>query len=446
MADLAGVIHEIIARRTAAAKGVIADRSADVSVAERGHQRMGVLLERMSNPQWAYQTIHIAGSKGKGTTAHLAAAILTEFGIRTGLYTSPHLISWNERIRIDGVPISDAKFLDALNRAEREIIALEETGLGPFNAFELVTATAFLAFYEAECEVAVIEVGLGGRFDSTNHLRPTSTAITTIEAEHVDILGPDLQTIAWNKAGIMRPGVPVVIQEQVPEVIDYLVEAAREIGAPPIRQNTEDWSVMRDERKVELVLRDGSERVEVDLALPGIHNAANFGAAVMATRFWQPGAESDDALFKRVAASANIPGRFTVLHCAKTGQSFVLDVAHTRESIGHLIESVAERFGSHPTTYVVNLANDKPWHDILERLLGHADRLVFPEMHSVRAVSAEALANDARKLGFTDVTVSPLNEVPLLVREDGRPIVVTGSFGIVGDVLGRGVWVEPRDL
>ncbi len=200
-------------------------------MAELGLRRMGVLLDELGNPQRKYRTIHVAGSKGKGTTTYLAASILAEAGLRTGRYVSPHLFRWNERIAIDGQSISDHDLAGVLGAVDDLMGQIErnQPALGVFNAFELLTAAAFLHFSGKECDAAVIEVGLGGRFDSTNHMAPVATILTTIEDEHAEILGPDLATIAWNKAGIMRRQVPTVVQRQSDDVL-AVIDARGESG------------------------------------------------------------------------------------------------------------------------------------------------------------------------------------------------------------------------
>ena len=201
----------IIHRYLSATPGLIADRHRSTEVAERGRERMRLLLGKLGNPQLTFQSIHIAGSKGKGTVAHTVDALLRGAGVRTGLFTSPHLSRWNERVQLSGIPVDDYAFAESLSAVEQAFLQVQRSrpDLGEFNAFELITAAAFMLFRDAGIEIGVIETGLGGRFDSTNHLEPSVTVITRIEAEHTDVLGDSLREIAWNKTGIMRIGCPV---------------------------------------------------------------------------------------------------------------------------------------------------------------------------------------------------------------------------------------------
>ncbi|MDQ2683479.1 MAG: Mur ligase family protein [Chloroflexota bacterium] len=433
MSDL---VFEIIGRRTTRARGLIADRSADLSVAAQGHERMGALLEALGNPQYASRTVHVAGSKGKGTTAHLTAALLSASGLRTGLYTSPHLLRWNERIAMDGAAISDADLVAVLDRVDNAMtrIEAEQPHFGPFNAFELLTGAAMLYFRESGCDAAVIEVGLGGRFDSTNNLHPAVTVITTIEREHIDVLGPDLRTIAWNKAGIIRPGVPVVVQRQEPEALDVLQAEANLLGASILLEGR-DWTITDGHPAV---LTGPAGVIDgIELALPGSRNAANLAAAVVSAREANaPDVITADTI-RTVAASIAIPGRFTLVRHRKTGQRFLLDGAHTSTSLRELWIAVRERFGSASPVWALAFLDDKPWAELLTELAPRAERMLFPQVDHPRAVLAEHLNRVAQQLGAQAEIVS-IDQLAGMTVPDETPIVATGTFALVSALLAHG--------
>lgn len=432
--NLTGAIQSIIERRSAPSRGLIADRASDPQIAAKGFARSGVLLEALGNPQVAISTAHIAGSKGKGTTAHLLAGLLAATGRTTGLYTSPHLLHWNERIAVDGSPIPDDDFVALLRHVDETMRDLEATSAidGTFNAFELLTAAAFLAFRESKCDVAVIEVGLGGRFDPTNHVRAAVTVITTVELEHASVLGPDLATIAWNKAGIIKSGTPVICQRQLPAALAVIEKEADGHSAPLLLEGR-DWAAWQGNGTS---ITFGSLQIdEIRLRLPGPHNAANLGAAVVSANHLVGPDELPPNLVHPVVGTIQVPGRFTVIAHPDTGQRFVLDVAHTAQSLDYLIAAVRDEYYPGRTTFAVSFLDDKPWPDLVRGLVTPADSFIFPQVPGVRAVPPDHLARVARAAGATNVTVGTLDDVINCSRDDGAPVVVTGSFGIVGEIL-----------
>ncbi|HTF57435.1 MAG TPA: bifunctional folylpolyglutamate synthase/dihydrofolate synthase, partial [Planctomycetota bacterium] len=188
-------------------------------------RRMARLLDALDHPERGFPSVHIAGTKGKGSTAHFAESIFRAHGLRTGLYTSPHLVHMLERIRLDGAPIPEALFVRTLNRMRRALDRLRPT------YFEIMTAAAFVLFAERRVGMAVIEVGLGGRLDATNLIRPSACGIARIDFDHTDRLGTTLGAIASEKAGIIKPGVPVVTATAAPEALRVIERTARENGA-----------------------------------------------------------------------------------------------------------------------------------------------------------------------------------------------------------------------
>jgi len=428
-------VVDIIHRRSALARGLVADRSPDQAVAERGLRRMGVLLQELGNPQFAYRVIHVAGSKGKGTTTHIAADLLTALGYRVGRYVSPHLLSWNERIAIDGLAISDSDFAAVLAFVDGTMSALEsrQPDLGTFNAFELLTAAAYLYFRDRRCDAAVIEVGLGGRFDSTNHVHSDVSVITRIEAEHVDILGPTLAQIAWNKAGIIKPGVPVVVCAQQPDV-EIVIEAEATKAAVLMLRDGVEWTVTETDGGLQY--RFGTHQpLSFTAALPGAHNRGNIGAALTAVQTLIGDRSLADKVITDVLSAIRIPGRFDRRIDDVTGRRLILDGAHTPESMRMLVATVRAVVGPGPAPVIMGLLADKPAEDILAVLAPAASQIVFPELSGPRIVPAESLCAIARRAGIA-ASVRPTIRAALDAIGTGpEPILITGSFGMVAASL-----------
>src|SRR4051812_618821 len=391
---------------------------------------MRALLDALGRPQLAYRTVHIAGSKGKGTTAWLIDAILRACGVSTGRFTSPHLERWNERIAIDGVAIADEPFARLLRKVLDmiELIERTEPEHGRFNAFELLTATALIAFRESQIEFGVIETGLGGRFDSTNHLSPVVTVITRIEMEHVHILGPTLADIVWNKAGIMRPGVPVVLARQAGDVRTALGAYAHEIGSP-LAPAGEAWSITADEREIRW--RHASQQMNFDsFALPGTANLDNLGCALTAVSLAGIDSGKHASAIRLAVAGISIPGRFEAVRIDR--HNLILDVAHTAESIASTAGNARVHFGRDQFPVVLAILEDKAAEEIIEILAPVARPLILPTIDHARILPAKRLQSIATSHGcharVVPGAIAALNEI---CRDE--PALVTGSFAVVAD-------------
>jgi dihydrofolate synthase/folylpolyglutamate synthase len=426
---------DVIQRRGALARGLVADRFADTSVAERGFQRMGVLLDALGNPQLNYRTIHVAGSKGKGTTTHIAAALLTAAGFRTGRYVSPHLLSWNERIAVDDQSIPDLAFARILADVDQTMAAIEaeRPEFALFNAFELLTATAFLYFRDERCDLAVVEVGLGGRFDSTNHLDPSATVITRIEEEHLDVLGPTLRDIAWNKTGIIKQGVPVVSVTQRPEVAAVIEAEAQTAGAPLLNEGR-DWSVTAENTGIRVQVGDVSP-LHFRCSLPGAHNLGNIGAALISVGTATGNRSLSASIVSDTLSTIRIPGRFDRRVDPVTGRTLILDGAHTPESIRALVETAGAELEPDQFPVILAVLADKPATDLLMMLAPITSRIICPEQRNPRAIPASDLCAAARNLGLEAAPSATIRAALDAIGPGPEPALVTGSFGIVADAL-----------
>jgi dihydrofolate synthase / folylpolyglutamate synthase len=438
--------------------------------------RMRRLLALVKDPHLGLRAVHIAGTKGKGSTAGMLAEVLRAAGYRTGLYTSPHLARIEERMAIDGricPPDSFAALLSelapAVERVDREE-ALAGEGRGGPTFFEITTAAAFLHFASERVDVAVLEVGLGGRLDSTNVCQPEVTVITSISYDHVRQLGPTLAHIAGEKAGIIKPGVPVVSGVAGDEPRQVIVRRAAELAAPlfergiaydftvgtvnpDARPAAADARGLADFRQVfdyrEPAKSPRYELAGVELSLLGRHQAANAAAAICSVgRLRQRGWSIDDAALRRGLAASRSPARIEVVGQQPTT---ILDVAHNVAAVEALLEVVREQSGDRRRVLVFASSKDKDHAGMLARLVPQFDAVVFTRyVENPRAMELEQLLAEAQRAQALAaaanggaVRTAALHVAPTpadawqLARELTAPedvLVVTGSFFLAAEL------------
>jgi dihydrofolate synthase/folylpolyglutamate synthase len=380
--------------------------------------RMRRLLCALGNPERAFLSLHIAGTKGKGSTAHMAEAILREAGYRTGLYTSPHLVDMRERIRLGGVPVSEEEFTWAMAEMEPELRRLRPT------YFETMTAAAFLIFARRKVDYAVVEVGLGGRLDATNVILPAACAITTIDYDHMDKLGHTLREIAGEKAGILKPGVPSVSSPQVPEARKVLLARARGLFFPRFQ--------VRSRGDVLRFTVEGTGGRRYGLALPvlGEHQAANAATAIALVE--HSGARCSPGVVRRALAKVRLPGRVEVLGRRPW---LIVDAAHnpvSARALAGALRGVPRR----RTILVFGASADKDYGGMLRTLLPGTDLAIFTRAMNPRAAAPSDLLRRAR--GRAAVAAGSVARALGMARKAAGPqdaIVVTGSFYVAGEAL-----------
>jgi len=391
------------------------------------------LLEALGNPHRRYAVVHIAGTKGKGSTAAMAEAILRAAGYRTGLYTSPHLHTMRERIRIGGTPIPRATVV-ALFEGLRPMIE-EDPDL---TVFDILTAMGFWAFAEAGVEIAVVEVGLGGRLDSTNVVSPAVCLITALSLDHTEILGPTLAHIAFEKAGILKPGVPAVTAPQAAEAMAVLRRVAAERGAP--LETLAGWrygptEIAPNGQRGEIGAPDGS-RWAVRLPLLGRHQWENAALAVAAMlRLREQGWAIPDRAIREGLEGVQWPGRFEVL---RADPPLVLDGAHNDASAARLAETVSEVFPGRRWQLVFGASADKDPRAILAPLRPLVEAAWLTRSRHPRAADPGRLAEAAEALGLP---ARIRGEVATAFEEalaTGGPVLVTGSLFVVAEA--REAW------
>ena len=354
-----------------------------------GLERTAWLLRALGNPERRYPSVHIAGTKGKGSTAACLASILATAGYRVGLYTSPHLHTFRERIQIAGRPIDPDLFAQLMAElaATNAALAAERPDWGEATAFELATALALLAFAHAEVDVAVVEVGLGGRLDATNVLLSEVAAITSISYDHTQILGNTLAEIAREKAGIIKPGRPVVSAPQPPEATEVIVRTAAERDAP-LLLGGRDWAVEGTPARFSY-RGPGGELRDLRLALRGAHQVENAGVALAVVQLLgeRRFSISEQAMWSGLA-QVRWPGRLEVL---RQRPLVVADGAHNVDSAERLAQALRAEFTWRRLILILGIARDKDIPGIVRALAPLADEVMAVASHSPRAATPERI-------------------------------------------------------
>ncbi|MCU0641701.1 MAG: bifunctional folylpolyglutamate synthase/dihydrofolate synthase [Candidatus Margulisbacteria bacterium] len=354
-----------------------------------GLQRIEQLLDRLGNPQRKLKIIHVAGTNGKGSTCAMIAAILQAAGYRVGLYTSPHLFKYNERIKINGQDISDKDFSQGLTGIGRE-----EQGLaGKLTAFEALTALAFWYFAKKKVDYAVVEVGLGGRLDATNVVTPLISVITNIDLEHTSILGRTLARIALEKAAIIKPGVPVVTAEAKPEALQVIKHQA--------------------EKKGSMLIQVGSQGEGLPSALVGDHQKINAACAVVAVRLADIKVDKETIL--RGLTKVKWPARFQIV---KKEPLTIVDGAHNPAGARVLAAALRLKYPGRKFVFIFGTQTDKAADQMLDILRPLAKKIIVTHSSHQNAAEKKSL---------------PLVRALTLAAREDR--VITGSLFLAADAL-----------
>ena len=396
-----------------------------------GLTTMTALMVRLGMPQTRYRTLHIAGTNGKGSTAAMAAAILQAAGYRVGLYTSPHLVEFRERIRVNGEMLAESQVAELTEQLQ----ALCQPDLSP-TFFEYTTAMAFQHFAESGVDVAVLEVGLGGRFDATNVVTPMACAVTTISLDHQEYLGNSCSAIAFEKAGIIKPGVPVVLGRLNEDARRTIDQVASERQAPVFRLN-EDFSTEGEEPRQFSYRGLGRHYDGLTCALEGRHQLDNAACALALVGAAAPQGMTVTAEAARVGLRAvNWAGRLEVVERRPT---VLLDGAHNPAAATVLADYLARTDRSHPSRPVVlvlGMMRDKDHRGFLEGMRGLVDEVVLTQADLPRAATAQELRASLDSLLPHPHVRPALSEALALARQLATPeglVCVTGSLMLVGE-------------
>jgi len=397
-------------------------------------RRMRSLLARLGDPHLGRRTVHVAGSKGKGSVAAMAASILRKAGLRVGLYTSPHLHRFVERIAIDGEPIAPEEFGRLLGALRPQIEAEDAGGFGSVSTFEALTALAFVAFRERGVEAQVLEVGLGGRLDATNVLDANDVcAITPVSLEHTAVLGDTVAQIAAEKAGIITPGATVIMAPQRESAADVVRSVCAERGAALI-ETAQACALSRtkhDRDGQEFSLRTPRATYKLRLPLLGRHQLDNAATAVLAVEAL--GIEIDEATLRDGLAAVRWPCRIEIL---KQRPLVVADGAHNRDSARRLAQTLRDDLGVREAVLVAGCSGDKDVGALAEELAPLATHVIATRSRHPRSRDARDIA---RAFAERDVLVAVEElagmavDAALAQAGPGEAIVVCGSLFVAAE-------------
>lgn len=392
------------------------------------------------DPQLAYPAVHIAGTKGKGSVSAMVASVLAAAGYDTGLYTSPHLIRFNERIQFNGGPIPDHRVVEIAKELKPTADRHPD-----ITTYELITALGFIYFKQELAQVGVFEVGLGGRLDATNIVRPLATAITSVSLDHTQILGETVSEIAAEKGGIIKPDVPLVLAPQVPEARDVLVEMAHGRNAP-VQFIGKDWVYRRQKQDLEgqsfTVWTDPSLPEQYWIPLLGEHQVEN---AATARAIFEIMRGSGFGIPERAVRSGfkqlHWPGRFQIV---QADPPVVLDSCHNADSARRLRQTVEEVFPEKELILVFGASEDKDILGMLRQLGPAASRTVLTMALHPRAANPQELIELAQTYCEeleSRVPVKSAVELGMEYAREGALLVITGSLFVVGEALQ--MWTIP---
>lgn len=396
-----------------------------------GLERMEALMDALGHPERRYPVFHVAGTNGKGSTVATLDALLRGAGARVGRYTSPHLVDFSERVAVDGVPMPRAAITAWLERHEPRLTELGAT------FFEATTALALAHFADAEVEVAVIEVGLGGRLDATNVVQPVAAGVTQIGLDHQEFLGNTPEAIAMEKAGIFKRGAVAVVGDTTPAIRTLLQARAEAVGASSVLVTGRDWHI----RDVELdpvgthfTLAAGDTVRRLATPLVGRFQADNTAVALAMLRGAGGRWAAIDAQASALLAGVRLPGRFH-----RSGP-WLFDVAHNADGAATVVATVRAVAMPRPLVAVVSVLQDKDWRGILAQLATVTDRILVtlaPSAPPSRAWSLDAVCGWAAGAGVPVERIDDLGAALAAGRADGGTVLVTGSFHTVGDAMER---------
>jgi len=411
-----------------------------------------VLLAALGHPERRFPSVLIAGTNGKGSTAATLASILQASGVKTGLYTSPHLVRINERVRIDGHAITDDEFALLHDVVDRTAERLVEEGELPWHPsfFEMLTAIAFEHFARGRIEIAVLEVGMGGRLDATNVVEPCVSVLTDISLDHQRFLGNTLAEIAREKAGIIRPGGVVVTLPQTPQANDVIGNTILALGAhgvsatqfvPPVSPGSTGYLVPSTQSKPlqRYALQVMDRQILVETTLLGRHQLRNVALAVAAAvELARQGFAITAQSIERGIRMARWPGRFQIHRPSATAPTYVFDVAHNPAGAWALRSTLSGFYEDRRLFVVFGVLRDKAIGEMTEILFPLAERVVVTHADNPRSATPEEIRQGASR---TSAEIEEAPDVALALScaaasvGPGDIIVVTGSIYLVGEAM-----------
>jgi len=411
--------------------------SSELAKAEFNLDRMFALMEELGNPQSTYPIIHVAGTKGKGSVSALCASALQAAGYKVGLYTSPHLLDYTERIQVNGEPISHEFMIELVEELKPAVAKIPK-----LTTFEITTALGFLAFAKQGCNAAVIEVGLGGRLDATNIVTPKVSVITSLSYDHMAVLGDTLAKIAGEKAGIIKQGVPVVSAPQKDEALEVLERVAKLegcsftlVGKDVKFEHLTSSLDGQSFRLSSFLFPESKTRHILDIMIPllGSHQIEN--AATAYTALKASSIPISDEAIQKGFSQVKWRARFEIL---RREPPIVVDSAHNRDSALRLRETLDEYFPDKPVVMVFCVLEDKDISGILEELKPRLEYVIATRADHPRAPSAEWIAEQVHKIGISVEAVSPASfalERALELAGDQKLVLSAGSVAFAGEII-----------
>jgi dihydrofolate synthase/folylpolyglutamate synthase len=413
---------------------------------------MRVLLAALQNPERCFPAVLIAGTNGKGSTAATLASILQASGLRTGLYTSPHLVRINERIRINSEPIADDDFALVHDLVDRTADRLVSEGDLPWHPsfFETLTAIAFEHFSRRKADIAILEVGMGGRLDATNVVEPRVSVITDISLDHQKFLGNTIAEIAAEKAGIIRPHGIVVTLPQHPQATDVIGKRILELAAtavnavpfvPPVAPNARDWSASAGRTPVSRYPAQVlGKQVVIETPLVGRHQLRNVALAIATAEQLSKQAVAGitaDSIARGIRGT-RWPGRFQVVPATVTSPEYILDVAHNPAGAWALRSTLSACYPDRSLTLVFGAMRDKAIGEIAEILFPLAERIVATRADNPRSASPQEIREAARRISAEITEAADVRSAVKSASDTSGTsgiVVITGSIYIVGEAI-----------
>lgn len=416
--------------------------SSELAKADFNLDRMFALMDSLGNPQQKYPTIHVAGTKGKGSVSALCASGLKFAGLKVGLYTSPHLLDYCERIQINGQPVSHAELVELVEIVKPAVAKIEK-----LTTFEIITALGFLAFARQKVDVAVIEVGLGGRLDATNVVTPKVSVITSLSYDHMAVLGNTLALIAGEKAGIIKPGVPVVSAPQKAEALKVLERVATEKQAPftlvgrditykPLNHSLDGQSLQLSTNF------EPSNFLTFELPLLGLHQVENAAIAYAALK--ASGLDVSDKAIQKGFAEVKWPARFEVV---RREPPVIFDSAHNQDSFEKLTRTLEDYFPGRPVYLIFGASEDKNIPGMFAEIAPKVKLLLVTRANHPRALEPEKIQELARQAKVPNEAAVPVEAALARALEmsekDGSIVLSAGSMFVTAEVMA--VW-KRREL
>lgn len=407
-----------------------------------GLERMKWLMNRLGNPEQSIKAVHVAGTNGKGSTIAFTRSVLQAAGYSVGTFTSPFILTFNERISVNGVPIEDEEWLSLVNEIKPFVDELDQTELGATTEFEIITACAFAYFAHVhQVDFVLLETGLGGRLDSTNIAVPILTAITSIGHDHMAILGDTLEQIAAEKAGIIKEGIPMITAVHQPEALAVIQNTAKEKNAECI--SLHDTCSFDEQQPTEtgerFTLRTSKKQYpQLETGLIGTHQRQNASLAVLLIEWLeQEGyiSVTEEQIYEGIRQAA-WAGRFEKV---KDHPPVYLDGAHNEEGIDRLIESVQAHFSSKQVHICFSALKDKPYKQMIQKLEAVSSSIHFVSFDFPRAESAEKLyvCSQLDAKSYDDDPRTVLEFIQKKSDDPSAVIIVTGSLYFISDIRNR---------